>query len=128
VAPAGCGPGAPLESVDRPEVAVRVGPLVPDGDAVLVQIANVGVAPQKPEQLVNDRLDVHPLRGDEREARGEIEPELRAEDAAGASARPVRLWSAVVEHVLHQIEVAAHSGSRGDYSTGAGGELCRCRP
>ena len=35
-------PGTPLVAVDRPEVAVLVGPLVPDGDAVLVEPRDVG--------------------------------------------------------------------------------------
>ena len=39
VAAVGRRPGAPLHAVDRAEVAVRVGPFVPDRDAVLLQPA-----------------------------------------------------------------------------------------
>src|SRR2546430_7265150 len=43
---------------DAAEVAVFVGPLVPDTHAVLVQILDVRIAPQEPEQFVDDRFDV----------------------------------------------------------------------
>ena len=62
-------PGAPLPAVDRAEVAVFVGPFVPDPHAVVVEIFDVGVAGQKPQQLVDDRLDVQLLGGGERKAR-----------------------------------------------------------
>ena len=44
-------PGPPLVAVDRPEVAVLVGPLVPDRDAAVLQPLDVGVAAQEPQQL-----------------------------------------------------------------------------
>ena len=44
-------PAAPLHAVDRAELAVLVGPLVPDRDAVLLQPAHVRVAAQEPEEL-----------------------------------------------------------------------------
>ena len=62
------GPRAPLHAVDRAELAVGAGPLVPDAHAVLVQPADVGLAAQEPEQLVGDRAEVHALGGDQREA------------------------------------------------------------
>ena len=61
-------PGAPLLAVDRAEIAVLVGPFVPDPHAVVVEIFDVGVAGQEPEQLVDDRLEVQLLGGDQREA------------------------------------------------------------
>ena len=41
-------PIAPLRAIDAAEVAVFIGPFVPDRDAVLVQVTNVGVTAQKP--------------------------------------------------------------------------------
>ena len=46
-------PRAPLVAVDWTEVTVLVGPWVPDAHAVLVEIFDIGVAAQEPEQLVN---------------------------------------------------------------------------
>ena len=61
-------PCAPLLAVDRPELAVLVRPLIPDGHAVLAQPGDVGLAAQEPQQLVDHRAHVDLLGGDEREA------------------------------------------------------------
>ena len=56
-----------MPAVDRPKLArLRVRPLVPDGDTMLVEVLDVGVAGEKPEQLVGDRWKVQLLGGDER--------------------------------------------------------------
>src|SRR3546814_4078633 len=78
------GPATPLDAVDGAEFTVLVGPLVPDGDAVLVQPRHVGVAAQEPQEFVDYRLEVDLLGGDERTAVGKIETHLVTEDAAGA--------------------------------------------
>jgi hypothetical protein len=65
VAPVARRPGAPLIAVDRAKVAVGVGPLVPDADAVVLQVSDVGVALQEPEQLVDDGLEVDLLGGEQ---------------------------------------------------------------
>ena len=44
----GCGPGAPLHAIDRAQFAVFIGPLVPDGNAVVAQVADVRFPLQKP--------------------------------------------------------------------------------
>ena len=54
-------------AVDGAELAVRVGPLVPDPDAVTVQRAHVRVAGEEPEQLVDDRFQVQLLGRQQRE-------------------------------------------------------------
>ena len=95
-------------AVDRTEIAVLVGPFVPDGDAVLVEIFDVGVAAQEPEQFVDDGFDVQLLGGDQREAGGEIEAHLMAEHRAGADAGAVALFHALGEHAFHEVEVLAH--------------------
>ena len=43
-----------MVAVERFGVAVVVGPFVPDAHAVFLQIVHVGVAAQKPQQLVDD--------------------------------------------------------------------------
>ena len=55
-------------AVDRAEIAALVGPFVPNAHAVLVEILDVGVAGQEPEQLVDDRFQVQLLGGEQREA------------------------------------------------------------
>ncbi len=78
VAPPGAGQ-ARHWLIDGAKVARFVRPFVPDGDAILAQIADVGVALQEPEQFVDHRLQVHALGGDEREAFRQIEAHLMAE-------------------------------------------------
>jgi hypothetical protein len=97
-------------AVDRPEVAVLVGPLVPDRDAAILQPAHVGVAAQEPHELADDRAQVQPLGRDDREALGQVEAHLVAEDAAGAGARAVALVDPVGHHVVDEVEVLAHGG------------------
>ena len=41
-------PRAPLLAVDGPEIALGVGPFVPNADAMLFEIGNIGIAAQKP--------------------------------------------------------------------------------
>ena len=66
-------------AVDGTQIAVGIGPFVPDRHAVVAQVAHIGVAGKKPEQLVNDRLGVNLLRGQQRKAGGEVHAQLVAE-------------------------------------------------
>ena len=61
-------PIAPLRAIDAAQVAVLVRPLVPDRHAMLVQVFEVGVAAQEPEQFINDRFDVELLGREQRKA------------------------------------------------------------
>ena len=101
-------PGAPLLAVDRTEISVRVGPLVPDGNAVRLEISDVGVAPQKPDELAHDRLEMKPLGCDERKALGEIEAKLPAEQRTHAGPCAVRLDGAAIERLAHEVEIGLH--------------------
>ena len=97
------GPRTPLVSIHGPEVAVLIGPLVPDGHLIIVEVLDVGVAAQEPEQFVNDAAQVQFLGGEQREAVGHVEPHLVAEDALRASARAVGLHGTLVEDALQQV-------------------------
>ena len=54
MAAVGATPRAPLAAVDGTEVAVGVGPFVPDGHLVVVKILDIGVATEEPEEFVYD--------------------------------------------------------------------------
>ena len=76
-------PIAPLRAINAAEISFFVRPLIPNRDAVFVEIFDVRVAAQEPEQLVNDRLDVQLFCRQQRKsgaARPQIESRLRAED------------------------------------------------
>ena len=104
----GAGPRAPLLAVHGSEVAVAVGPFVPDGNTVVVQILYVGVAFQEPQQLVYNGAQVQFLGGEQRESLVEVETHLVAEHAACAGARAVHLVGAVVHHMTEQVKVLFH--------------------
>ena len=105
VAAVGRRPRAPLHAVDRAEVAVGARPLVPDRDVALLQPARVAVAAQEPEQLEDDRAQVHLLGRDEREAFAQVEAHLVAEDALRSGAGAVGLGDAVVADVAQEVLV-----------------------
>ena len=105
-------PRAPLIAVDGSELAVRVGPLVPDGHAVFFEIGDVRRARQEPQQLVEDRLRVQLLRRQQRKAGREVEAHLVAEHRQRAGAGAIGLLDAVLEHVAHEVEVGAHVSTR----------------
>ena len=75
----GRGPRAPLVAINRAEVAIRFGPFIPDRDAVVLQVFDVGVALQKPQQFMDDRLQVYLLGGHQRKAGVQVEAQLSAE-------------------------------------------------
>ena len=106
-------PAAPLHAVDGAEIAVLVGPLVPDRDAVLLQPADVSLAAKKPQQLVGDRREMHLLGRHEREALGEIEAHLVAEDADRSRSGAVLLGRPAVENVAGEVLVLGADDSAG---------------
>lgn len=55
------GPRAPLVTIHRTEFAVFVSPLVPNSHAMLLKPVHIGVATQKPQQFVDDALQMHLL-------------------------------------------------------------------
>jgi hypothetical protein len=99
------GPRAPLLAVDRPQVAVLVGPLVPDLAAVVLQVLHIGVAAQEPQQLDDDRAQVQLLGGQDREALGQVKADLPAEHPQRAGAGAVAALDAVLQDVGEQVQV-----------------------
>jgi hypothetical protein len=97
-------------AVHRAQVAVGVRPLVPDGHAVLAQVRRVAVAAQEPEQLDRDRLEVHPLGGDQREVPGQVVAQPLTEEADRAGAGAVGLVHAGLQHPAQQLLVLRVDG------------------
>ena len=96
-------PAAPLMTVDRAEVAVFVRPFVPDGYAVVLEVLDVGIACDEPQELMDYGFEVDFLRGEEGEAFAEVEAHLIAEHALGAGTGAVRLHDAVFTDVAKEV-------------------------
>jgi len=103
-------PGAPLGAIDGPQIAALVGPLVPDRNAVRIEIRDVGIPGQKPQQLVHDRLEVQLLGRHERKAGGEIEAHLPAEHTQRPGPGPIAFGGPVMAHMVEKSEILLHSG------------------
>ena len=95
-------------AVDGSEFAVVVGPFVPDGDAVLVEVVEIGFAADEPEQFVDDAASVDFFGGEEWEAAGEVEADLMAEGGDSAGAGAVGFVGAVLEDVAEEVVVWGH--------------------
>ena len=102
-------PRAPLLAVNGPEIAIGVGPFVPDADAILLQVADIGIATQKPEKFVDDGSPVQLLGRDERKPRAKIEPHLMAEDGACSGSGAVGFRLALAEDFAKEIDIGAHT-------------------
>ena len=98
-------------AVDGAQFAVLVGPIVPDGDALVVQGLDVGVAGEEPQKFVDDGFQVQLLGRQQRKAGAQVEPHLIAEDALGAGAGAVALEHAFGPDVTEQVEVLLHERS-----------------
>src|SRR3546814_6170287 len=93
-----------LRAIDRPEVAFVVGPFVPDAHAMALQVGDVGVPREEPQQFMDDRLEMQLLGGQQREALGEVEAHLVAEQALGAGAGAVALVDALVANPAQEVD------------------------
>src|SRR4029450_13768852 len=105
-------PVAPLRSIHAAEVTIFVSPFIPNGDTVLVEIVNVCVAAQEPEQLVDDRFDVQLLGCEQRESRSvgtQIKARLGAEDRQRPRAGAIVARLTVLEHESEKIVVLPHA-------------------
>jgi hypothetical protein len=79
---------------------------------VVAEVFDVGVAPEKPEELVNDRFEVKLFGGEEGKAVAEGIAGLGAEDRVGTSAGAVVLEFAVVENEAEKLVVLFHAVER----------------
>ncbi len=104
-------PGAPLFAVDRAKVAVLIGPLIPDADVIFMQVGNIGVALQEPQQFMDDRAQVAALGGHQRETFLQVKAHLVAKNGERTGAGTVIFLGALIEHLLHQFEILFHASS-----------------
>lgn len=94
------GPRTPLMSVNRTKLAILVSPLVPYTHAMLLQVVNVGVATQEPQQFVDYRLEVQFLCCQQRKSVCHVKSHLVAEHAHGAGSGAVGLGSTLSEYAV----------------------------
>ena len=84
----------------RAQISVLVGPFIPDGDPIFVEIANIRIARQKPQKFVDNRLHMEFFRGQHRKALRKVKPHLMAENGTCAGACPVAAFHAIINNAL----------------------------
>lgn len=76
-------------AVDRTQITLLICPFVPDRNTVFLQIGNVRIALQEPQQFVDNGTQMQFLCRDDRKPIRKIETHLIAENGARASSGPV---------------------------------------
>ena len=104
-------PCAPLLAVNLAQVAVLVCPFIPDGNVIFVQIRNVSIALQEPEQFMNDRAQMAALCRHQREAFLQVEAHLVAKNGERTGTGAVIFRRALIEHFFHQFKILFHGSS-----------------
>jgi hypothetical protein len=75
---------------------------------MFIEIANVCVTAQEPEQFVDDRFKMEFLRGKQRKAFAQIEPRLRSEDRQCACARAIGAGFPLFQDEPQEIVILPH--------------------
>jgi len=111
-AAAGRCPAPPLLAVDGAQVAAFIRPVIPDADAIVLEILDVGITREEPQEFVDDRSQVQLLSCKAREAAPrslvQVEPHLVTENGSGTGAGAVVAVDTVVQDVLQEVQVLAH--------------------
>ena len=103
-----CRPRSPLGAIDRPQIAMLVRPLVPDGHLVFVQVLDIGVAGKEPQKLVDDRPQVKLFGGQQRKPVTKVEPHLMTEHTQRAGTGAIVLCRSVAQHMVEEVQVLPH--------------------
>src|SRR6185295_20308882 len=96
-------PIAPLGAVNAAEVALLVGPFIPDAHAVVVQIFDIGITAKEPQKLINDRLEMKFFRSEQWESFRQGKTGLRAENAICAGSSAIGFKFSLIENKAQQI-------------------------
>ena len=75
---------------------------------MLIEVFDIGVAAEEPEQFVDNRFEMELFGGEQRKSVSQREARLSAEDAIRAGAGAVVFEFAAVEHQSQEIEVLNH--------------------
>ena len=90
-------------TVNRTQVAIFIGPFVPNRNLVIVQVLDIRIALQEPQQLVNDAAQVEFLGREAREALGKVKASLAAKHRTSAGASAVRTVHTVIDNIFEKI-------------------------
>ena len=95
-------------TVDRSQVSVRIGPFVPDGHLMVMQVFDIGIPLDKPQQFVYNRAQMDFLRSQKGETLRKVKSHLIAENGLCAGTRPVGLHMPVLHDMLQKLQILLH--------------------
>ena len=95
-------------TVDRAQVTVRIGPFVPDGHLMVMQVPDIGITFDKPQQFVYNRAQMDFLRRQKGKSLREVKSHLIAENGLCAGPRPVGLDMSVIHDMLQKLQILFH--------------------
>ena len=93
-------PSGPLGTVNRPQIPIFVGPFILNRDFILPQVTDICIPFQKPQKLMNHRLQVNFLSRDQWETFSEVITTLGSKK--GDVPVPVRRFEICQSHKLFQ--------------------------
>ena len=96
-------PAAPLRTIHGAQIAVLIGPFIPNMHIVFLQPTHVRGPLQEPQQLIGESLEKHRFRGEQRKILAQVESHLLTEQADGARARAIGLQRALRQNTTYQI-------------------------
>ncbi len=95
-------------AVNRPQFTLLIRPVVPDSNSILIQVTDVRVPCQKPEQLVNNRFRVKFLGRHKGKTTFQIKTHLVSKDASDSGPGTIFLLSSAVENLVQQLQINLH--------------------
>ena len=117
-------PATPLSAVYGTQIAVLIGPFVPNMHIALLQPTHVRGTFQEPQQLIGKSLEKHRLRREQRKILAQVESHLLAEQADGTSARTIGLQRAFRQDLAHKVFIwHGNVGFRACRNTGT--DICK---
>lgn len=106
----GSGPTAPLMAIHRAQVPVFIRPLIPDPDAMVLQVLHICISFEEPKQFVDNGFDVEFFGGQHGESLLQIHPHLVPECADRSGTGPIVLLNAVIEYMSEEILIGLQVG------------------
>ena len=99
----GSRPATPLMSINRPQIAVFVSPFVPNSHLVVVQVLDVCITLQKPQQFMDNRAKVKLFRRQARETLGKVVAALASKHGARSRTGTVGAIHPVFHNIFEQV-------------------------
>ena len=90
-------------TINWPQVAIFVGPFVPDGHLVVVQILDIRIALEEPQKFMDNRAKMKLLCRQARETLGEVITALASKNGARSRTGTVGAVHPIFHNIFEQV-------------------------